>query len=47
VFRPYELPYPGCNLYHPAPDPEDNGYNFKHTGNIKIVVNTLKDNGFR
>lgn len=30
-----------------APDPEDNGYNFKHSGQIRIVVNTLKDNGFR
>lgn len=47
IFRTYQPAYPATDPNTPAPDPEDNGYNFKHSGHIRLVVNTMKDNGFR
>lgn len=47
IFRTFQPQYPETNPNVMVDDPEDNGYNFKHSGHIRILINTMKDNGFR
>lgn len=41
IFRPFQ-----GDLSTPVEDPEDCGYNFKTTSSVKVIISTLKDNGF-
>ena len=41
IFRPFL-----GNINQTVPDPEDYGYNFRTTSGVKIIISTLKDNGF-